>query len=505
MQSEVIEGFMLSPQQRSLWSEQQEGQDYRALGAILIEGELRSDLLKRAVHSIIDRHEILRTTFQQSPGMTFPLQVVAEEGAQPSWDESNLEDLGSKEQGEIVAEIFSREGAHRFDASVGPLVRAALLRLDARRHILALNISPLCADSVTLDNIFSQLAAVYDSLAHGGELTAEHIQYADYALWQHELTEGEDVEAGLAYWRGLEFEPLLAQPVPFERHLADASAAAGFDSVAVELEPRAVGGLKTAAQQYDLSTGLFLLACWQTLIGRLTGQQDIVVGIHSDGRKYEDLRGACGPYAKQLPLVIHLKDRSRFSDILAQLKRASAEADEWQEYFNLEAVAAGSPQSPFLPLGFEFDEQPPPFSADGLNWINYGRDVRMSRHKLKLRCTATADGSLRAALDFDPRHVTRDSAVRLAAHFSALASNAAAQPTARIAELELIDEGARRQLLSELNQTSAQFGEARCFHEIFAEQAAQTPERIALVCEDRQLTYAELNRKSNQLARYLRG
>ncbi|HEY0101521.1 MAG TPA: amino acid adenylation domain-containing protein [Pyrinomonadaceae bacterium] len=505
MQSEVIEGFMLSPQQRSLWSEQQERQDYRALGAVIIEGDLRKDLLKSAVQAIIDRHEILRTTFQQRPGMTFPLQVVGEEGTQPSWDESNLEDLGLREQEEMVAQIFSREGAHRFTASEGPLVRAALLRLDARRHILSLNISPLCADAATLDNIFAQVAAAYDSLAHGGDLTAEHIQYADFALWQQELTEGEDVEAGLAYWRGLEFEPLLAQPVPFERPLADANAAVSFDSVAVELEPRTVAGLKTAALQYDLPIGSFLLACWQTLIQRLTGQQEIVVGLHSDGRKYEDLRGACGHYAKQLPLVIHFKERSRFTDILAQLKRVSVEAEEWQEYFNLEAVAAGSPQSPFLPLGFEFDEQPSPFSADGLNWTNFKRDVRTSRHKLKLRCTTTADGGLRAALDFDPRYVTRESAARLAAHFSALASDTAAQPTSPIAQLELLDEHARRKLLSEFNQTSAQFGAARCFHEIFAEQAAQTPERIALICEDRQLTYAELERRSNQLARYLRG
>jgi len=505
MHSEVIEGFMLSPQQRSLWTEQQEGQDYRALGAVLIEGELRSDLLQSAVRSLIDRHEILRTTFQQQPGMTFPLQVVAGEVAPPAWDERNLDHLSLKEQEEIIAEIFSTEGAHRFDAEQGPLVRVALLRLSARRHILLLNISPLCADAATLDNLFAQLSAAYVSLAQAdGELAAEHIQYADFALWQHELNEGEGVEAGLAYWRGLEFEPLLAQPVPFERHPADAPVAVGFDSVAIELEPRCVAAVETTARQYDLSTGSFLLACWQTLIQRLTGQQNIVVGVHCDGRKYEDLRGACGAYAKQLPLVLHFKERSRYSDILAQLKRATAEAEEWQEYFNRETVAGDSSRSPFLPLGFEFDEQPPPFSGAGLNWVCYKRDVRMSRHKLKLRCTATADGSLRAALDFDPRYITRESTERLAAHFRALAASAAAKPTARIADLELLDEQARLKLLVEFNQTSAQFGAARCFQEIFEEQARRTPERVALVCEDSRLTYAELDRKSNQLAHYLR-
>jgi hypothetical protein len=91
-------------------------------------------------------------------------------------------------------------------------VRAVLLRLAAQRHVLMFNISPLCADAVTFDNIFALLGAAY-----AGEPEAEYIQYADFALWQHELTQGEEAEAGLAYWRGLAFEPLLAQPVPFER------------------------------------------------------------------------------------------------------------------------------------------------------------------------------------------------------------------------------------------------------------------------------------------------
>jgi len=504
MQSEVIEGFMLSPQQRSLWSEQQqEGQNYRALGAVLIEGELRTDLVESAARAVFDRHEILRTTFQQRPGMTFPLQVVAEEGAPQAWDEKNLKDLDAKEQEESVREFFAAERAHRFDAGQGPLVRAALLRLSARRHILSLNISPLCADAATLDNLFAQIGAAYSALARGVEHEAEHIQYADFALWQHELTEGEDAEAGLAYWRGLEFETLLAQPVPFERQPADAPVPVLSDSVAVELDPRRVAALKTKAQQYELSTGSFLLACWQTLIQRLTGQQNIVVGVHGDGRKYEDLRGACGPYAKQLPLVLRFKERARFADVLTQLKRATDEADEWQEYFHWEAVAGGLTQAQFLPLGFAFEEPPASFAGDGVNWISYERDVHTSRHKLKLRCTATAEGGLRAALDFDPRYLRRESAERLAAHFSALLSSAAA-PTARITELELLDERARRQLLVEFNQTSVEFGAARCFQEIFEEQARRTPERIALVCEDRQLTYAELDGKSNQLARYLR-
>src|SRR5688572_12262978 len=99
MQSEVTEGFMLSPQQRSLWLDQQrQGHEYHALGAVLIEGDLQSELLKSAVQAVVDRHEILRTTFQQHPGMPFPFQVVQSEGAQPAWEERGLADLGAEEQ-----------------------------------------------------------------------------------------------------------------------------------------------------------------------------------------------------------------------------------------------------------------------------------------------------------------------------------------------------------------------------------------------------------------------
>lgn len=502
MQSEVTEGFMLSPQQRSLWLDQhRQGHEYHALGAVLIAGDLQSELLQSAVQAVVDRHEILRTTFQQHPGMPFPFQVVQNEGAPPAWEERGFADLGAEEQRAAIEEILSAEFARGFDVREGPLMRAALLRLAARRHVLILNISPLCADAVTLDNIFAQIGAAYASLVGDGEPAAEYIQYADFALWQHELTQGEEAEAGLAYWRELEFEPLLAQPVPFERPRSDAAV---FDSVAIEFEPHSVAQLEAAARRYELSTSTFMLACWYSLAHRLTGQQRIVIGVHCDGRKYEDLRGACGPYAKQLPLVLSFKERARFSDALTQLKRTAAESDAWQEYFNWEAVGADTSQSLLFPLGFEFEQRPDRFTSAGLSWTTHTRSARSSHHKLKLRCTTSAAGGLRATLEFDPRYVTRESADRIAAHLREFAANAAAEPSARISALGLLDKQTRHKILVEFNQTAMDFGSARCFHELFEEQAQMTPELTALVCEDRSLTYAELDQKSNQLARHLR-
>jgi amino acid adenylation domain-containing protein len=433
--------------------------------------------------------------------MPFPFQVVQSEGAQPAWEERGLADLGAEEQRAAIEEILSAEFARGFDVREGPLMRAALLRLAARRHVLVLNVSPLCADAVTLDNMFAQIGAAYASLAGDGEPAAEYIQYADFALWQHELTRGEEAEAGLAYWRELEFEPLLAQPIPFELHRSDAAV---LDSVAIEFEPHSAAELEAAARRYELSTGTFMLACWYSLGHRLTGQQRIVIGVHCDGRKYEDLRGACGPYAKQLPLVLSFKERARFSDALTQLKRTSAASDEWQEYFIWEAVGGDTSKSLLFPLGFEFEQRPDRFASAGLTWATHTRSTRTSHHKLKLRCPTIADNGLRATLEFDPRYVTRESAERIAAHLREFASNAAAEPSARISALGLLDKQARHEILVELNQTAVDFGPARCFHELFEEQARKTPELTALVCEDRSLTYAELDRKSNQLARHLR-
>lgn len=502
MQSEVTEGFMLSPQQRSLWLDQQrQGHAYHAIGAVIIEGDLQSKLLKRAVQTVVDRHEILRTTFQQHPGMPFPFQVVQGEGAQPAWEERDLSNLAADEQRKTVEAIFSTEIAPGFDVATGPLMRATLMRLAAQRHLLMLNISPLCTDAVTFDNIFALAGTAYASLVGNGAPETEYIQYADFALWQHELIQGEDAEAGLAYWRELEFDSLLAQPVPFDLQRSDAAA---FDSIAIDFEPSSAAEFETVARRYELSIGSFMLACLYSLVHRLTRQQRIVIGVHCDGRKYEDLRGACGPYAKQLPLILNFKERARFSDVLTQLKRTSDEADEWQEYFNWEAVGNDTSQVLLFPLGFEFEQRPAPFTSAELTWTTHTRDVRASHHKLKLRCTTNTDGRLHATLDFDPRYVTRESAERLAAHFRELASNAAADPSARISALGLLDEQARHKILVEFNQTATDFGPARCFHELFEEQARQTPQLTALVCEDRSLTYAELDQQSNQLARHLR-
>lgn len=160
MQNINVEGFQLSPQQKGLWLAQQKSQAYRAQCAVSIEGHLDTNLLQQAVQQIVDRHEILRTTFHRRAGMKIPVQVVAERAA-PSWQTIDLSDLDECCRQRKIEELFEEERRRIFDLEHGPLLHAALLTLSANRHVLLLSLPALCADAWTLNNLVAEICHAY--------------------------------------------------------------------------------------------------------------------------------------------------------------------------------------------------------------------------------------------------------------------------------------------------------------------------------------------------------
>ena len=171
MQNSAVEGFRLSPQQRSLWSLQQtaEGQPFRALGAILLEGDLKPHVLQDAVQHIVSRHEILRTTFSRPPGIKTLFQVVGET-SQFSWETVDLSSLDVTEQRLRIAEYFARERERPFDFDQGPLLRVTLIKQSGESHVLLVSLPALCGDSVSLANFTGELSRAYPSCLNQHQL-----------------------------------------------------------------------------------------------------------------------------------------------------------------------------------------------------------------------------------------------------------------------------------------------------------------------------------------------
>ncbi|HEY0739279.1 MAG TPA: amino acid adenylation domain-containing protein [Herpetosiphonaceae bacterium] len=502
----MISGFQLSPQQAHLWMLQQadQNQRYRAWVAVLIEGNLDQDLLKAALANVVARHEILRTTFRYLPGMTVPLQVIGEP-APPALDQHDLSDLGPHEQAETIARVTQESGRLPFDVEHGPLLRASLLKKSPEEHLLLLNLSALCADAVTLEKLVAEIGRSYAACAQGEELVDEAIQYADIAGWLNEVLESEDGQAGRDYWRALDHSALSSIKLPGEGHAAEAGEFAPR-LLRVPIDPEVAAQLAALAQQHDTPVSTCLLAGWQTLLWRLIGQQDIIVGTRYDGRSQEELQDVPGLLAKYLPLHGRLEEDLRFAELVQRVKTSVHEAGEWQDYFSWEQARELSGKDPalsFFPICFDFESQSAPYSYAGLAFSIDQRYACFDRFKLKLVCVEQ-DRGLSAELHYDASVFSVEEIQRLAGQFQTLLASVVQREDATLGTLDLLSADERRRLLVELNSTRADYPKDRCIDELFEEQAAHTPDAIAVVFEDRRLTYAELNTRANQLAHHLR-
>jgi amino acid adenylation domain-containing protein len=519
MQREIINGFRLSPQQRRLWLLQQGSNAYRAQTAILIEGGLRPEVLKEAVYRIVKRHEILRTTFHSLPGMRLPVQVVAEESSPsslPLWRDDNLSDRSAPEQEVKIEELFREDRCRPFDFGQDLLLRAFLLKLSVESHILFLSLPSICADSRTIKNLALEIGQSYEACVRDEPLSGEPIQYAQFSEWQNELLEEEGAEAVREFWRKQTLSAPPAVALPSEGEGAGQN---GFEPVYLvyPLDRRIAGGLETLAERQGVSTEVFLLACWQTLLWRLTAQSSFAIGCAHDGRRHEVLQSAFGLFARWLPIGCRFEANLRFSEVLSQLAAAKRAADEWQEYFVWDdaraSEASAEDRPPFFPLGFEFEERSSPHLAGGLSFSIHKQNSCLERFHLKLHCHRIGD-LLSAEFHYDPERFHREDVERLAGRFYALLSCAVERVEAPICALEVLSDADRQQLLIDFNDTRADYPKDKCVHQLFEEQVQRTPENLAVVfsepfgrepsVEDRRLTYAELNARANQLARYLR-
>jgi amino acid adenylation domain-containing protein len=503
--STSLQGFRLSPHQECLWRlGQEEGWvPYVVQGVLLIEGEGEPRTLWRALGDVVRRYEILRTTYQYLPGMTLPVQVIGEDAA-VQIAEVNLRGLAESDQQERLRECFEEDRRSPFDLSRGPLLRARRLLVTETSCLLTLTLSSLCADAMSLANLVAEVSRACASAGDRGKPPVEAMQYADFSEWIHELSASDGASEGQDYWRRQTLPGGQAAKLPFERV---SPVSHGFQPEAV---PVAIA-LSTRQALQGLTGGdsagwsKLLLACWQALLLRLTGEQEIVVRVAFDGRKYEELRGALGCFARHLPVVARVAAEERFDQLLGRTGEGLAEAARWQEYFDWSFVTETRdlPGWQICPISFElFDLRATSRSAGGLFRLEH-INVCLDRFKLKLTCSLTGSGpSLR--LEYDAGLFASCDAAVIARSLEALLDAVGRHPESLLTELDVLDSEERRRLLAELNQTWTDFPRDLCLHEIFELQVEKTPERLAVVEGGRSLSYAELNARANQLAWTLR-
>jgi amino acid adenylation domain-containing protein/non-ribosomal peptide synthase protein (TIGR01720 family)/FkbM family methyltransferase len=509
MQADVVEGFLLSPQQERLWL-QGNGPNpvYRAQCAFSIEGALDVEALIQALADTVGRHEILRTNFQFLPGMSVPLQIISDE-AKSMIRHHDLSDLGPQERQDRFEAIFAEAGAAACDLPHGSLLDTALVTVAAGSYILLVNLPSLCADRISLDLLLGEIVRGYEAIVGNVgnvEEPGPPVQYAAASQWLNDLLDSPHSEAGIDFWRDQKALDLPAARLPFSK---EPSPQPAFSPVfragpsAGQLSAR----IKTLADQYGTSPAPFILTCWLTLIWRLTGQSDIVIGIAFDGRTDADLEDALGLFARYLPLKTHFERGLRFSELLQRVDSAVAEFEEWQEWFSWDRVAKSTAEATgqrFFDFCFEAANQPSGYSAAGVSFSVLKRYVCIDRFGLKLGLEWQGD-SIATEVHYDSEQYDAECARQLADYLETLLAGAVQEPEAPIDRLAILGDAERRELLVEFNRTAADYTNRVCLHELFEEQVRAISDGSAVVSGDEIVTYTELDRRANQLANFLRG
>src|SRR6266511_2065148 len=507
MQSKTaVEGYQLTPQQTRLWLLQQaDGSPaYKSQSAALLEGDLDPDALKAAISEVVNRHEILRTRFLFLPGMTVPLQAI-ESGQQVDVRDLDLSDCDPERKTAGVEELFREETLRPLDLEEGPAAVFGLARLSASETVLVTSLPSICADGRSLKNLFYEVARCYAARVGGEGLAGEPVQYVDFAEWQREGLEREgDRDGRLNRSRppaaaeaelrlGLEGEP--GGPCGFETECL---------SVAAESLKKKEMDRVCSARRVSLE--VFLLACWQVLVWRLSGRKDVTINTLCEGRRAVGLRKAVGAFAHFSPCHTHLEPDYQFDELVEMVGQSMRSAEEELNHLLSEdgvGVGSGRAAGRAEAIGFEYEEWPDAEQAGAVKFSYWKQYTRLDRFRLKLGVQRKAEG-LRLEIQYDPSIFTREAVVLIGGRYLRLLESAVSNDQSLIGELEVVGRVERERLLVEWNRTERGLSGNGRIHELIGEQAARRADAIAVIYGQERLSYGELDGRANQLANHLR-
>ncbi|MEA2690922.1 MAG: hypothetical protein QOJ16_309, partial [Acidobacteriota bacterium] len=484
---------------------------YNMAAALELRGLLSAPALAASLGEIVRRHEVLRTRIATAEGRPYP--VVDE----PSPLRLPLIDLtalpGARR--ERLADLLAAEEAQRpFDLAAGPLLRAVLLRLADDAHTGLVTVHHIVCDGWSLGVLVHELSALYGAFRLGrpSPLPELAIQYSDYGRWQREWLTGGVLEWQLGYWR----ERLAGAPrvldLPADRPRPAARSGRG-DEVPLTLPPWLGETLGRLGREHGATLFMVLLAGWDALLCRYTGQRDLLVGSPVANRTRLEVEGLIGFFVNTLVLRAELATGSTFRDLLGRV-RATTLGDLAHQDLPFErlveelAVERDTSRTPLVQVVFSLENAPRlAFDLPGLALAARPIEVETSKFDLTLTLAqgeGEAEGGLTGRLRYSRDLFDATTLERLAGHLGVLLGAAAADPELPLAALPLLTAAERHQLGIEWNDLAVSYPEGDFVHRLFAAWAARTPDAVAVVGEETLLSYGELKGRADRLSRYLR-
>lgn len=479
---------------------------YNLADAIRLTGLVDVEALTQSFNEIVQRHEALRTTFREIEGE--PFQIIAPSLVIPVQVE-DLSGLTKEDRESEVARLAAEEAQVPFDLIRGPLLRIRLLKLDDLDHVLLFTMHHIISDGWSIGVLTKELSLLYEAFSEKkpSPLSDLPIQYADFARWQRDWLQGEQFEKLLSYWTSQLTGAPAVIDLPSDRPRPREQSSRGAKQ-SLRLSEQLSRALTDLSQTSGATLFMILLAAFKTLLYRYTGVEDVVVGIPISGRNQTETRELIGLFVNTLALRTRLSGKLTFRELLEHVRETSLGAYDHADLPFETLTERLRPQrslshTPLFQVMFVFQNAPnESLSLRNISLTPLGVDTGAALYDLTLTAI-DADGKLKISLEYNLDLFDHSTSRRMLENLQRLLEGITANPDQRLSELPLLTEAEKQRLLVDLNHVPDADPPVLCVHQLFEEQAARTPDAVALRFEGQSLSYAELNARANQLARFL--
>lgn len=495
------EDYALSPAQRRLWVLDRMGVQslaYSLPGAYLLEGPLDEAALIRALEALVARHESLRTTFFERDGE--PRQRIH---ANPGFFVA-VRDLSAEPDPDAAArELAESHASLPFDLETGPLFRASLLTLAPERHVLLIAMHHIVSDAASVSILARETGTLYRAFTQGAPnpLTPLRIHYKDFAAWQNSPARDRE------YWTKHLAAPIEPLTLPTDRPRTATQSYRG-GCVRAKIAAHHAAALRRFSQERGGTLFMTLTTLVKTLLYRYTGQNDVIVGSPVTHRDREELHDQIGFYVNTVALRDCVRGETRFEDLFAQVKETATAALEHSAYsFDLLlqdlAVPHDLSRSPIFEVMVVLQEAgQQDLALDSVKVSEFHHGCQSCKFTLSFEFFDRGEEGIGVSLEYDADLFERATVERWAAHLLELTGSAMAQPHAALSALAILPEEERRQL--ERPNAALEIPTGETVVSLFERAAAVHSKNLAVICENADLTYEELNGRANRLAHILR-
>jgi amino acid adenylation domain-containing protein len=502
----------LSFAQQGLWFlDQLEGEgtsySYNIPYALKLEGNLNLEILEKTLKEILQRHETLRTSFNDHEGI--PTQVIAPK-VELKLPIIDLQHLPSQDHEGEIQRLATEEATTAFKLTESPLIRFKLLKISSNIYILLLTIHHIISDGWSTGILRKEICTIYTDFYQGKEcsLPPLPIQYADYSAWQRETLTQEFIDQQVGYWQEklADIPPLLELPTDYPRPpVPSQKGSIERFTISSDLTKK----IKHLTQQNSATLYMTFLGAFSTLLYRYSGQSDVVIGSPLTNRNKQEFEPLIGFFVNTIVLRTIFQENPTFNQLLNQVKQTCLEAYGHQDVpfeFLVEALKVNRDlsYSPIFQVMFAMQNYPQQtWKLPDLTLSSLTFEAGSAKFDLIFYLTE-AENELYVAWEYNTDIFTSHTIKRMLSHFQVLLEEIVANPQVNVCNLPLLKEEEKKQILVDWNNNKVINFKEQCVHQLFEEQVIKTPEDIAVVFGEEKLTYQELNEKANQLANYLR-